>query len=63
MLLLVKDILFVCITLRITLRRISLPCILYACMYCVCESDSVELEINMFIIIIIIINYLPLHTS
>ena len=38
-----KDILFVCITLRVTLRRILLPCILYDCMHCICESNSVEL--------------------
>ena len=43
MLLLIRDILFVCITLRITLRHILLPCILYACMYCIFESNSVEL--------------------
>ena len=52
-LLLMKDILFVCITLRITLHRILLPCIVYACIYCICESNSVELQINLFIIIII----------
>ena len=52
-----KYILFVCITLRITLRRIILPCILYACMYCIilCQSNSVELQINSFIIVINII--------
>ena len=32
-----------------------LPCILYACMHCICESNSVELPIHLFIIIIIII--------
>ena len=34
-----------------------LPCILYACMYCIYifESNYVELQINLFIIIIIII--------
>ena len=29
-----------------------LPCIVYACMYCICDSNSVELQINVFIICI-----------
>ena len=28
------------------------PCILYACLYCMCESNSVELQINLFVIIL-----------
>ena len=44
-----------CRRLCITLRRILLPCILYAFMYCICESNSVELQINLFIIIILLL--------
>ena len=55
-LLLTKDILFVCITLRITLpitlRRIFIA-LYFTCLYVlyICESNSVELQINLFIII------------
>ena len=30
--------------------------IVYACMYCICESNSVELQINVFIIMYVIKN-------
>ena len=55
-LLLTKYILFVCIKLRIMLFAFLLLCIFYM-LECtvICESNSVELQLNLFIIIRIII--------